>query len=273
MLIINYGARIYHFMNDLDNTMNIPVDFLDRHKINTDIRTKMIDWMVEVLAVYNCSNETFFLSVFILDFFIFKSPEIIKTEEIHCIGLTSMFIASKFEDLHPINMANILYKIGHNIFEEKQILSMEKKILETISFENLIRTSTNEFIKTYFYDFRHNNRQAVEDFNVEEDINKCENLAIYFSKLSCYSYYFYDYNCALKAVVSIIASFDSYRDTGRLIKNKQGDKFFSEWIFFLISESKYPEKIINDSYKRLIHMHKNYENIPLISCNLNKHYY
>ena len=259
-------------MNDLDNTMNIPVDFLDRHKINPDMRTKMIDWMVEVLGVYNCSNETFFLSVFILDFFIFKSPEIIKTEEIHCIGLTSMFIASKFEDLHPINMANILYKIGHNIFEEKQILSMEKKILETISFENLIRTSTNEFIKTYFYDFRHNNRQAVEDFNVEEDINKCENLAVYFAKLSCYYDDFYEYSYDLKAIVCIIASFDTYRNTGNIIKNKNGHTFFMDWVYFLIKESEYSKDKINDAYKKLIFMYENYNNIPMISYNLDKYH-
>jgi hypothetical protein len=120
ILMSNYGGEIFESMKDLDNLMQIPSDFMKNHDIIPDIRTKMVDWMVEVLSVYKCSQETFFLSVFILDLYIYKSQRqrIIKTEEIHGLGLTCMFIASKFEDLNPIRMQKILINIGHNIFKE-----------------------------------------------------------------------------------------------------------------------------------------------------------
>ncbi len=115
ILIRNYGIELYNYMRTNEN-INIPKDFMEKHKINTEIRTKMVDWMIEVLNVYKCEHETFFLSVFIMDSYIFKSEKIITTDDVHILGLTSMFIASKFEDVIPIRMSSLVSKIGHDIF-------------------------------------------------------------------------------------------------------------------------------------------------------------
>jgi len=116
IIIRNYGTEIYNYMRAIEN-VGIPKDFLERHKINPDIRTKMVDWMIEVLSVYKCEQETFFLSVYIMDSYISRSPQLILTEDIHIIGLTSMFIASKFEDVIPIRMSSLVSKIGHDLFK------------------------------------------------------------------------------------------------------------------------------------------------------------
>lgn len=47
---------------------------LGNHNIPSNIRAKMIDWMVEVLCSYKCSNNTFFVAVYYLDAF-FKATE------------------------------------------------------------------------------------------------------------------------------------------------------------------------------------------------------
>jgi len=48
---------------------------LQNHNIPANIRAKMIDWMVEVLCSYKCTNETFFVAVYYLDAF-FKNSTI-----------------------------------------------------------------------------------------------------------------------------------------------------------------------------------------------------
>jgi hypothetical protein len=40
---------------------------LTHHKINSVYRAKMIDWIVEVTGAFKCSDQTFFLSVNIMD--------------------------------------------------------------------------------------------------------------------------------------------------------------------------------------------------------------
>lgn len=51
-----------------------PKNFLEFHKIPYHLRSRMIDWMVEVLFSYKCQDQTFFLAVSIMDSF-FKNSK------------------------------------------------------------------------------------------------------------------------------------------------------------------------------------------------------
>lgn len=73
----------------------------------------MVDWMVEVLTNFKCDDQTFFLSVSLLDRYFKNSPKILEVEHLHLIGVTAMFVASKFEDIHPLKMKIVFDKIGH----------------------------------------------------------------------------------------------------------------------------------------------------------------
>lgn len=49
-------------------------EFLKKHSIKLDYRTKMVDWMIEVLTTFSCSDQTLFLAVNLMDRF-FKNCE------------------------------------------------------------------------------------------------------------------------------------------------------------------------------------------------------
>ena len=61
----------------------------------------MVDWMIEVLSIFESSEETLFLSVNIMDLFFWRTSTIFKNENVHLIGVSSMFIASKFLEINP----------------------------------------------------------------------------------------------------------------------------------------------------------------------------
>lgn len=52
----SYGNDIYSYLSGRSDTQNIPTAFLERHEITGRLRAKMIDWMVEVLCSYKCSE-------------------------------------------------------------------------------------------------------------------------------------------------------------------------------------------------------------------------
>ena len=60
--------------------------------------------MIEVLGNYGetTSNATFFRSVSIMDYYLKKSITQYSNNQLHLIGITSMFIATKLEDIHHI---------------------------------------------------------------------------------------------------------------------------------------------------------------------------
>jgi hypothetical protein len=97
----------------LANTGAFRDSFLTRHKIDKDIRTKMVDWMIEVLSSFNCDHNTFFVSVNIMDSFLSKSPNIYQSKDIHLIGVTSMLIASKMEEVLPFKISTVVEKMTH----------------------------------------------------------------------------------------------------------------------------------------------------------------
>lgn len=58
----------------------------------------------------------------------------IGSENLYGLGLTSVLLSSKYEDVKPIRMKILLDKAGHNKFSRDYILDLERDILQTISF-------------------------------------------------------------------------------------------------------------------------------------------
>ena len=191
ILISNYGTEIYDFCVELENKNYVP-NPLEKHKIDPDIRTKMVDWMLEVLGAYNSEIFTFNLSVQIMDMYISKCKSVLTNNDVHLIGIVSMFIASKMEDICPIRMSHVRTKISHGQFSEKDITKKEKMVLEALNFE-VITTSTSDFIKTFIYDFIHNNRFQIKKLDMWHHIDAFENVTIFLSKLIQHSVQFNQY--------------------------------------------------------------------------------
>jgi len=54
-LLHDYGQQIHNHLKKLESETDITT-FLGRHQIGEDYRTKMIDWMVEVLSTFKMSE-------------------------------------------------------------------------------------------------------------------------------------------------------------------------------------------------------------------------
>ncbi len=130
-------------------------DFLEIHKISERMRTRMIDWMIEVLTNYKCDDNSFFLACSTMDRY-FKTMEdsCLQPAELHLIGVTSMFMASKFEDIYPLRLKIVHEKIAHKKLSMKEIKEKEIQICEKLKF--IIGKPTqwefiNYFIEEIFY--------------------------------------------------------------------------------------------------------------------------
>lgn len=76
--------------------------------------------MVQVFRVLRLSSPvTFFTAVSILDkYFIAKRErnQPVGPENLYLLGMTSVLISSKFEDVTPIRLKTLVEKAGHNRF-------------------------------------------------------------------------------------------------------------------------------------------------------------
>jgi hypothetical protein len=111
---------------------------LEGHTITRDYRTKMVDWMVEVTTSFKCSQRTYFLAVALFDGYLRKSYQagrLLDNSSVHGIGVTCMYLASKYEDVYPLHSRVVAEKIAHNAFTRQNILKREEDFLRLFEFD------------------------------------------------------------------------------------------------------------------------------------------
>ena len=76
----------------------------------------MVDWMIEVMSSFNQEDKTFFLAVSLMDRYFENSATCKRVDELHLIGVTAMFMASKAEDSLPLDIETVHESIVHRKF-------------------------------------------------------------------------------------------------------------------------------------------------------------
>jgi len=74
--------------------------------------------MLEVFGNYDktSSNFTYFRAVTIMDQFIRKAKRRLLDSDLHLVGVASIFLASKLEDVYHIVLDDIYSKVAHKRF-------------------------------------------------------------------------------------------------------------------------------------------------------------
>lgn len=270
-LLLKYGEESYFYNKLLEKTVfKIPESILQNHKITSIVRTKMIDWMIEVISKFNYMEETFFLSVNILDIFLQKTKKILCNNDIHLMGITVMFTSSKFQEIYPQSLKNFAKKVGHDMFSVDEIKNMESEILSDVGLEVLVSTSIYDFLKTYFYDFYYNNKILIEkncDINLFKDIMTTAN---YLSKLLVHYEYFYVYENSVKAIGCVISAI-KLNEFFMKAKFKESDSnVYNQWILFLSEQDNFDKNEMENLVNKISLAFNHYQKSKSISRNLNK---
>jgi len=121
---------------------------LDRHKITPALRARMVDWMIEVLTNFRCDDQTFFLATSLQDRYFKHCSSPKEISDLHIVGVTSMFIASKFEDIYPLKMKTVHEKIAHKKLEIEIIKSLELDMMKSIDYK-IHAPTVLDFLKVY----------------------------------------------------------------------------------------------------------------------------
>jgi len=144
-------------------------NFLINHKITERMRSKMIDWIIEVLILYNCDENTFFIAINLMDrYFKFYTIKNLKSEDLHLVGVTAMFMASKYQDIYPLRLKLLKENIAYNKFTMDQIKNKEIEISNILNYQITLPTQW-EFINLYLQEIFINNHN---DFLIEDKIIK-----------------------------------------------------------------------------------------------------
>ena len=283
--MLEYGQSILdEYFTEQEKTENI----LEKHTITPEMRMKMVDWMVEIFTIIQANDVTFFCAVNIMDSFFYKSKKEYKPNDLHLIGICSIFIASKFCDINPIKLKFLIEKIGHSKFDKIEIAKMEEIVLTVLEYD-VLKPTIYEFTSYYFEDlfYYYENNFNIENDSlklylkefIEKNINdidislrrfnhdKCLNISkytnnlrtfikcilLYLMKMCCQDYEIINEKKSLVSASCIIVAL---RICEEVNKDKYIDDFFIERLKVLSRENQY--NIMELSSKILLRA-QNYE--------------
>lgn len=135
-LVVEYVNDVYVYMRQLEAQQSIRKDYLKGRgvEILPKMRSVLVDWLVGVHQQFTLLQETLYLAVAILDRFMQVNTVSITRKQLQLIGVTSLFIAAKYEEMYPPEIGDFVY-ITDNAYTQSQIRDMEMTIMNVLRFQ------------------------------------------------------------------------------------------------------------------------------------------
>ena len=133
LMVADYVVEIFDYLKQLEETTMPNPDYMD-HQTNIEwhLRGVLVDWLIEVHTRFHLLPETIFLAINIIDRFL--SSRIVQLEKLQLVGITAMFIASKYEEVLSPHVQNFKH-VADDGFTEEEILKAERFVLETLNYD------------------------------------------------------------------------------------------------------------------------------------------
>jgi hypothetical protein len=133
LMVAEYANDIFDYLRELEVRSVPNADYMS-HQDDLEWKTRgiLVDWLIEVHTRFHLLPETLFLAVNIIDRFL--SEKVVQLDRLQLVGITAMFIASKYEEVLSPHVENFK-KIADDGFSEAEILSAERFILGTLNYD------------------------------------------------------------------------------------------------------------------------------------------
>ncbi len=143
-----YSNTIFKDLFASETKFTASSNYLLKHaEINEACRLKIIDWLIDVHQYMELVAETLYLTVNILDRFL--SIEVIPANKLQLVGVSALFIASKYEEIYPPELKDFIF-ISKGKFSKQDILNYEGLILSKLDFNILTISPLLLFNRLFF---------------------------------------------------------------------------------------------------------------------------
>lgn len=133
LMVAEYVHEIFDYMKHLEITTLPNPKYMDNQtELEWKMRGILVDWLLEVHTRFRLLPETLFLAVNIIDRFL--SRKVVQLDRLQLVGVTAMFIASKYEEVLSPHVQNFRH-VADDGFTEAEILSAERFILGALDYD------------------------------------------------------------------------------------------------------------------------------------------
>ncbi|KAM0044371.1 putative cyclin domain-containing protein [Helianthus debilis subsp. tardiflorus] len=173
-----YVSDIYEYLHNMEVHRRTIADYIEKVQkdVGINMRGVLIDWLVEVTEEYKLLSHTLYLTVSYIERFL--SVNVLNRKRLQLLGVSSMLIAAKYEEISPPHMEDFCY-ITENTYTKQEVVKMEADVLKALNFE-----MGNPTVKSFL---RRITIVAQEDYELSSYM-QLEFLGYYLAKLSLLEY-------------------------------------------------------------------------------------
>ena len=133
LMVAEYVSEIFEYLKVLEESTMPNPDYMDHQEnLEWQLRGVLVDWLIEVHTRFHLLPETIFLAVNIIDRFL--STRVVELEKLQLVGVTAMFIASKYEEVLSPHVSNFRH-VADDGFSDEEILKAERYVLAGLNYD------------------------------------------------------------------------------------------------------------------------------------------
>ena len=146
-------------MEEEKNLSSMPIYEIikSQKEINEQMRSILVDWIIDVHYKFGFTDETLFMSILIIDRYI--SIRHISRIRFQLLGITAMMLACKHEEINIPKVEDFIY-ITDNAYTKTEVIDMENDILNAFNYE-LLYPSPIKFFEILSLKFNFNKLQYL----------------------------------------------------------------------------------------------------------------
>lgn len=109
--------------------------FMERqNEINAQMRSILIDWLIDVHLRFKLRATTLFFTVRIIDNYLYL--KLIQRCNFQLLGIAALLIASKHEEIYIPKLDDLIY-VTDNAYKKEELVQMEEDVLDILKFDIL----------------------------------------------------------------------------------------------------------------------------------------
>ncbi|KAK6464319.1 cyclin-like protein [Scheffersomyces coipomensis] len=132
-MVAEYSPEIFNYLRELENKLSPdPMYMENQDELKWEMRSVLIDWVVQVHNRFNLLPETLYLTVNYIDRFLSKRK--VSLSRFQLVGAVALFIAAKYEEINCPTVQEVAY-MADNAYSIEDFLKAERFMIDVLEFD------------------------------------------------------------------------------------------------------------------------------------------
>lgn len=132
-MVAEYAPEIFNYLHELEHKYTPDGYYMDHQsELKWEMRSVLMDWVVQVHSRFNLLPETLFLTVNYIDRFLSKRQ--VSLTRFQLVGAVALFIAAKYEEINCPTVQEISY-MADNAYPIDDLLKAERFMIDVLDFD------------------------------------------------------------------------------------------------------------------------------------------